>query len=142
MDSNRPDVASQITFFYYRDLEPIARFYEEVMGFERAEDQGWAKIYRVNGRAFMGIVDEQRGFHRAQEKNAVLLTLVVDDVRAWYNYLRSQGIDIPKEPAISEQVKVEYFFFQDPGGYVIEIQRFLKPELAEPFGLNKLADAQ
>ena len=135
MNSERPAVASQITFFYYRDLTPIAHFYEEVMGFERVEDQGWAKIYRVNGRAFMGIVDEQRGFHRAQERNAVLLTLVVDDVWAWYNYLKNQGIEIPKEPAISDQVKVEYFFFQDPGGYVIEIQRFLKPELEEPFGL-------
>ena len=139
MNANRPTVASQITFFYYRDLEPIAHFYEEVMGFERMEDQGWAKIYRVNGRAFMGIVDEQRGFHRAQERNAVLLTLVVDDVWAWYTYLKSQGIEVPKEPAISEQIKVEYFFFQDPGGYVIEIQRFVKPELGEPFGLSKLS---
>jgi catechol 2,3-dioxygenase-like lactoylglutathione lyase family enzyme len=139
LNANRPTVASQITFFYYRDLEPIAHFYEEIMGFERVEDQGWAKIYRVNGRAFMGIVDEQRGFHRVQERNAVLLTLVVDDVWAWYNHLKSQGFEVPKEPVISDEVKVEYFFFRDPGGYVIEIQRFLKSELVEPFGLNKLS---
>jgi catechol 2,3-dioxygenase-like lactoylglutathione lyase family enzyme len=139
LDLNRPTIASQITFFYYRDLKPIAEFYEGVMGFELVEDQGWAKIYRVNGRAFMGIVDEQRGFHRAQERNAVLLTLVVDDVWAWYEYLKSKEIEVPKKPAISSEVKVQYFFFQDPGGYVIEIQRFLKPELVEPFGLSEPA---
>jgi catechol 2,3-dioxygenase-like lactoylglutathione lyase family enzyme len=129
-------VRSQITFFYYRDLAPIAKFYEEIMGFELVEDQGFAKIYRVNGHAFMGIVDEKEGFHRVQENSAVLLTLVVDDVMAWYNHLKSKGIEIPKEPAISERVKVHYFFFKDPGGYVIEIQKFLKPELAETFFLT------
>jgi catechol 2,3-dioxygenase-like lactoylglutathione lyase family enzyme len=130
------DIRSQITFFYYRDLAPIARFYEEIMGFDLVEDQGFARIYRVNGHAFMGIVDEKRGFHRVQDNSAVLLTLVVDDVMAWYTYLKSKSIDIPKAPAISEELQVHYFFFRDPGGYVIEIQRFLKPELAEPFFLT------
>lgn len=129
------EVRSQITFFYYKDPAPIAKFYEEIMGFELVEDQGFAKIYRVNGHAFMGIVDEQKGFHPAQANNAVLLTLVVDDVVTWYNHLKSKGIDLPKEPAISDRIQVHYFFFRDPGGYVIEIQKFLKPELAETFFL-------
>jgi predicted enzyme related to lactoylglutathione lyase len=130
------EVRSQITFFYYRDLSPIAKFYEEIMGFELVEDQGFAKIYRVNGHAFMGIVDEREGFHRAQENNSVLLTLVVDDVMDWYTHLKAKGVDVPKEPAISDRVKVHYFFFKDPGGYVIEIQKFLKPELSETFFLS------
>jgi predicted enzyme related to lactoylglutathione lyase len=122
-------VRSQITFLYYRDLEPIARFYEQVMGFDKVEDQGWAKIYRSHGNAFVGIVDEQKGFHRAQATNAVMLTFVVDDVPGWYDHLRRHGVELITEPTVSEAIQVEYFFCKDPGGYVIEIERFLKPAL-------------
>jgi hypothetical protein len=47
MNQNELKIKSQITFLYYRDLEPIARFYPEIMGLDLVEDQGWAKIFRV-----------------------------------------------------------------------------------------------
>ena len=37
-----------ITFLYYKDMPRIIAFYEEVMGFKLAIDQGWSKIYRVS----------------------------------------------------------------------------------------------
>jgi predicted enzyme related to lactoylglutathione lyase len=126
-------VHSQITFLYYRDLEPIAQFYEQIMGFELVEDQGWARIYRVSGNAFLGIVDEEKGFHKAQPKNAVLLTLAVDDVYAWYAYLKEKGVNILTEPRDVESIQVRCFFCEDPGGYAIEIEQFLKPEAAQVF---------
>jgi len=124
---------SQITFFYYPDLEPIAAFYEGIMGFERVEDQGWAKIYRVGGNAFLGIVDGSKGFHQAREKNAVLLTLVVDDVEAWYDYLQEQGAHLLRELQYSEEIQIRGFFLEDPGGYTLEIQQFLRTDLLEIF---------
>lgn len=116
MNPNRPTVASQITFFYYHDLAPIAHFYEEVMGFERVEDQGWAKIYRVNGRAFMGIVDEKRGFHRAQERNAVLLTLVVDDVWAGTTISKARALKSPRSRRIRMRSRFSIFSSGIPAG--------------------------
>ena len=128
MDRNKLKVQSQITFLYYRDLEPISRFYKEIMGFELVEDQGWAKIYRVSGNAFLGIVDEERGFHKAQEKSAVLITLAVADVFWWYDYLKGKGIKLLTDIRESEEIQVRCFFAEDPGGYAIEIEEFLKPE--------------
>ena len=130
MDRNKLKVQSQITFLYYRDLEPISRFYKEIMGFELVEDQGWAKIYRVSGNAFLGIVDEERGFHKAQEKSAVLITLAVADVFWWYDYLKGKGIKLLTDIRESEEIQVRCFFAEDPGGYAIEIEEFLKPEAA------------
>ena len=92
MSRNKPGVRSQITFLYYRDLQPASTFYQDVMGFELVEDQGWAKTYRVSGNAYLGVVDEEKGFHKAQEKSAVLVTLVVDDVFWWREHLESQGV--------------------------------------------------
>lgn len=133
MDQNKLTVQSQITFLYYRDLAPAARFYGEVMGFELVEDQGWAKIYRVGGNAFLGIVDEERGFHEAQDSNAVLVTLAVDDVAGWYEHLQRQGVKLLTEIREFEDIQVRCFFLEDPGGYAIEVEEFLRPGAARIF---------
>ena len=133
MGQSKPRVGSQITFLYYRDLEPIARFYQEIMGFELVEDQEWAKIYRVSGNAFLGIVDEKRGFHKAQEKNAVLITLAVKDVSWWYDYLKGKGVKILTGVKEFEDIQVRCFFAEDPGGYALEIEQFLQPAAARIF---------
>ena len=128
-------IASQITFLYYRDLSAAQQFYEGILGLEIVEDQGWAKIYRVNGTAFVGLVDETYGSLKTQPENAVMITFVVDDVRGWYEYLRENGVKIRQEYGRSESIQIEYFFAEDPGGYVLEFERFLKPELTAVFNL-------
>ena len=133
MDQDKLKVQSQITFLYYHDLQPVSKFYEEIMGFELIEDQGWAKIYRVSGNAYLGIVDEGRGFHKAQEKSAVLITLVVNDVVGWYDYLKGRGVKILTELREMEDIQVRGFFLEDSGGYTIEVQQFLKPDVARIF---------
>ena len=131
----RLSIASQITFLYYKDLAAAQQFYEGILGLELVEDQGWAKIYRVNGTAFVGLVDEAHGSLKAQPENAVMLTFVVEDVLGWYQYLREKGVKIRQEYGRSETIQIEYFFAEDPGGYVLEFERFLKPELTAVFNL-------
>ncbi len=133
MSQNKQQVKSQITFLYYRDLAPISAFYENIIGLELVQDYGWAKVYRVNGNAYLAIVDEKEGFYDAQEKNAVLFGLIVDDVPWWYEYLTSKGVKILTELSQSERIQVQAFKCQDPGGYAIEIERFLNPEIARIF---------
>lgn len=130
-------IASQITFLYYQDLAAAQQFYEVILGLALVEDQGWAKIYRVNGTAFVGLVDEARGSLKTQPENAVMITFVVENVRGWYDYLRENGVKIRQEYGRSEAIQIEYFFAEDPGGYVLEFERFLKPELAAVFNLKE-----
>jgi predicted enzyme related to lactoylglutathione lyase len=127
-------VQSQITFLYYRQLEPAASFYKETMGFELVEDQGWAKIYRTGGNAYLGIVAGEKGFHSPQERNAVLVTLVVDDAPAWYEHLKRQGVSMLSALEHRHEIGIQCFFLQDPGGYTLEVQQFLNPRQAEIFG--------
>ncbi len=124
---------SQITFFYYRDLGSAARFYEQTMRFELVEDQGSAKIYRVSGTAYVGMVAGDKGFCRPQECNAVVLTILVNDVGAWYGYLKEQGVKFLTEIQDKPDIQVRCFFIEDPGGYAIEIQQFLRPDLVKIF---------
>jgi len=121
---------SQITFLYYYDLAVPSEFYEDVMGFEMVEDQGTAKIFRVSGNAYLGIVNQKTGFHKAQPKNAVLVTLLVKDMEQWYGYLTGKGAKVVREPELKGDSIHSHrrFVIEDPGGYTIEIQQFLNPE--------------
>ncbi|MGI6252778.1 MAG: VOC family protein [Aminivibrio sp.] len=130
-----PQICSQITFFYYKDFERARDFYERIMKFELVDDQGTCRIYRVHGSAFFGIVDENHGHCSApRSESTVLLTLVTDDVKKWWDYLHKEKVKITSEFLSKPEIQIEAFFFEDPEGYALEVQSFLKPELKKVFG--------
>jgi len=133
-----PNLQSGITFFYYSELSKARIFYEDTLGFEVVDDQGWAVIYNVNGSCFFGIVDEDKGFCRTQKSNAVLFTLVVDDAGEWYEYLNDKEVKIATELDNKQNIGVKCFFLRDPGGYALEIQEFTEPEKASEFEFLEL----
>ncbi len=124
----RPDqgkVEKLITFLYYRDLPGAMRFYENILGFSVAIDQGWCKIYGVSADGYIGLVDEKRGMHKAHPVKPVQVCLRVPDVDAWHRYLKERGVDGLTEPRSSTELKIRAFVCNDPEGYQIEIQSAL-----------------
>ena len=120
-----------ITFFYYEDIVPIARFYEQILGFELVLDQGLARIYRVAPNSYFGIVDGNRGHLRHQPQSAALFTVVAEDVEGWHAKLTAAAV-----PGLTELRRgrfCDHFFFRDPAGYALEIQRFPDPAVAALF---------
>lgn len=120
-----------ITFFYYPDLAAVVPFYEHTLGFELVLDQGMARIYRVGANSYFGLVDGNRGHLAHQPRSAVLLTLVVADVPAWHVRMKAAGVGGLSEILLGNYC--EHFFFEDPHGYAIEIQRFRDPDVAKLF---------
>lgn len=118
-------VRGVITWLYYRDLSKAMRFYEDVMGFTLEVDQGWSKIYRIRDGAYIGLVDEAEGYHRASENKPVIVCLNVEDADDWYQKLESNGLELEDIPRESERLKVRVFMLKDPEGYTIEIQETL-----------------
>jgi len=119
-----------ITFFYYDDIAPIAAFYEQVLGFELVLDQGLARIYRI-GQGYFGIVDGNLGHLHHQAESAVLYTIVVEDVPAWHARLTEARVGGLTE--IRYGTYCEHFFFRDPAGYALEVQRFRDPAVGALF---------
>jgi len=126
-------LSSQITFLYYKELSEPAHFFEEILGLQKVDDQGFARIYKISGGAFIGIVDEEQGYCDAPVAKNVLITLVTEDVHPWYERLKDAGVAIDAAPALQEKANVECFFFEGPGGYAFEIQKFLNPAVAKYF---------
>ena len=136
MTHDLPEIGSGITWLYYDNFAQATTFYEEVLGFEPVVDQGWAKIYLISNRAFLGAVNSQagKGYCMTQQESAVLLTLVVDDVNPWHAHLKEKGVRGLTEIQRRDDIQIECFFFEDPGGYRFEMQTFLDPKTAQRFG--------
>ena len=124
------EVKGLIPWLYYRDLPRAMRFYEDVMGFEMVVDQGWSKIYRIREGAYIGLVDGEKGYHKASDTKPVIICLNVRDADAWYEILKGKGVEIEEKPQESERLKIKVFMFKDPEGYVIEIQESLPGALS------------
>jgi lactoylglutathione lyase len=123
-------VKGVITWLHYRDLPRAMRFYEDVIGFELAVDQGWSKRYRIREVAYLGLVDESRGYHRASEAKPVIVCLNVTDADAWYRRLVERGVEVESQPRESERLRIKVFMLRDPEGYVIEAQQSLPGALS------------
>jgi predicted enzyme related to lactoylglutathione lyase len=124
------EVKGLIPWLYYRDLPRAIRFYEDVMEFEMVVDQGWSKIYRIREGAYLGLVDGEKGYHRASDTKPVIICLNVKDADVWYEMLKGKGVEIEEKPQESERLKIKVFMFKDPEGYVIEIQESLPGALS------------
>ncbi len=111
-----------VTFQYYRDLPKAMAFYEDVLGFRLAIDQGWSKIYCIDGKANVGLVDETRGMQNWAEAKTVQLCLRVPDVDAWHAWAAANKVDGLTEPRDSDELGIRAFVMNDPEGYQIEIQ--------------------
>jgi predicted enzyme related to lactoylglutathione lyase len=125
---SRPDngqVEKLITFLYYKDLAAAMRFYEDVLGFSVAIDQGWCKIYGISSDGYVGLVDESRGSHKANPIKPVQICLRVPDVDAWHAYLKERNVEGLTSPRSIDELKIRVFVFYDPEGYQIEIQSTL-----------------
>ena len=118
-------IDSQITFVYTQDLEASARFYEEALGLTLALDQGSCRIYRVADSAYIGIC---QGCDVKADDADIILTLVTQDVDAWYERVRAAGWPFEHAPRRNETYDIYHFFLRDPSGYRIEIQRFARPD--------------
>ncbi len=125
--------SSQITFLYFKSLTEPTHFFEEILKLQKIDDQGFARIYQLAGGAFIGIVDEASGYCDAPAEKNVLITMVTEDVYGWYERLKGAGVAIDTPPAVQAKANVECFFFEGPGGYAFEIQRFLNPKTAAYF---------
>jgi len=118
------DAKGLVTFFYYKDLNRAADFYQRVMGFKLVQDQRWAKLFQVAENAYMGCVDGNVGYHKPSDAKPVMLTVVVEDPDAWYRHFQSLGVETINEPHDDKELNLRIFLLRDPEGYVIEMQKF------------------
>ena len=128
--SRRPPelgVQATVLWLYYRDLEGIQSFYEELFGRDIIVDQGWAKVFPVSPTGFLGFVDGERGLHSATEEKAVTVSFFTESLEGWFAHLQ----DVPAftfrtQEILPEGDFVRTFVGYDPEGYYLEWDTFLE----------------
>lgn len=113
-----------ITWVYTSDLAGTAKFYAETIGLAVAMEQKGTSIFHVGRDGFLGVCTVRPG--RSIEPKGVVITLVVDDVDAWYERLTSAGLRMQK-PLENPEFDIYHFFATDPNGYLLEFQTFRDP---------------
>ena len=122
MKTNSP-ITQQITFLPTRNLKDTVQFYNNILGFELIRDQGNCVIFKTTANAFLGFCIRKQ----LPEQEKVILTLITEDVDRWYVYLSGKAVFIDGQPKQNKEYGIYHFFFTDPNGYKIEIQRFDQP---------------
>ena len=109
-----------ITFLHTKNLKATAKFYEEILELQLVRDQGVCRIYKSSASGYIGFCTHLDTTH----PQGIILTLISEDVDGWYERLIEKGVEIPEPPTHSPKYQIYHFFFKDPNGYTLEIQRF------------------
>ena len=112
----------QLSWVYSSDLERSHRFYGEILGLDLLRDEGSARIYSVNDGAAIGVCEAFED--RVVQPGGGMISLVTDEVDAWYQRLSQAGAKTLGEPHHLEKFGIYTFFTEDPDGYKIEFQQF------------------
>ena len=140
-DNQTPGIRANLVFFYYQDLARAQRFYERTLGFKRVLDYGFATIHKISHTSYIGLVDEKEGMHDTSEPKTVTLAVVSDEVDGWYDYLKSQGVEMRGSVRDATRHPTRGFVTHDPEGYFLEFETFLDdPQNAKL--LEHLKDAE
>ncbi|MFW9826728.1 MAG: VOC family protein [Candidatus Thorarchaeota archaeon] len=112
-----------ITFLGTKDLKVTSNFYIDKLGLTLYKDQGECVIFNINKQSKIGFCKHISIFH--SEKSPII-TLVTDHVDEEFSKLVKKGVNIIEKPKFNQKFGIYHFFFKDPNGYTIEIQKFLE----------------
>jgi predicted enzyme related to lactoylglutathione lyase len=127
------NITSNITFLYFSDLTAAKRFVSEVLKLPVAYDPGWACVYRMSEKSFLGLVDARQGSVAGKDHDGVLISFTVEDVEAVHRAMEDFGVDGLSEIKQVKDLALSSFFFTGPEGYRFEVQKFSSGELKEIF---------
>ena len=122
------DIKGTNVFLYYKDLASAKYFYNQTLGMEIVSDYGFAVTLRISHDAYMTLVDESKGMHRASEPKTVAIALLTDQLPEWYAYLQDKNVPIKYTYKPKENNAHDGFVAIDPEGYLLEFEMFKQHE--------------
>ncbi|MFT5350826.1 MAG: putative enzyme related to lactoylglutathione lyase [Planctomycetota bacterium] len=128
IEMNDKKITDSTVMLYYKNLDAPRSFYKDLLGLESTYEDVWVSIYKLTPSSAVGLVLEGgTAYHKAKQDNAVMLSIGVEDVDAWYEKIQSaEGVKTLKEIYDHPKAPIRAFLVEDPGGYTIEILQWLK----------------
>jgi len=111
-----------ITFLGTDDLKKTSHFYQNILGLTLYKDQKICLIFHINNQSKIGFCEHIPVI--CNDKSPII-TLVTEEVDEFFHKLIKKGLEIVEGPKLNKMFNIYHFFFKDPNGYTIEIQKFL-----------------
>jgi predicted enzyme related to lactoylglutathione lyase len=111
-----------ITFFGTEDLNTTSNFYQNILGLTLYKDQKTCLIFNINDKSKIGFCEHMTV---VLDEKSPIITFVTEEVDETYSRLVNAGLHIADKPRTNLSFHIYHFFFKDPNGYTIEIQKFL-----------------
>lgn len=128
------NLTSNITFLYFHDLPAAKEFFSNTLGLSVAYDPGWACVYRLKDKSFLGAVDNAAGSIQVDSTSSVLISLTVNNIHQAHQALQgAKGVEGLSPIKQVKDMALESFFFTGPEGYHFEVEQFTSGELSELF---------
>ena len=112
-----------ITFLGTKNLKKTSFFYQNILGLKLYKDQKVCLIFHINKQSKIGFCEHIPVIH---DEKSPIMTFVTEEVDNIYKTLVNKGLKIVESPKLNKKFNIYHFFFKDPNGYTIEIQRFLE----------------
>lgn len=119
------NLTSDITFLYFNDLVNAKKFFSDTLGLEEVYNPGWACVYRLKDKSFLGAVDNSTGSIKVDSTSSVLVSLTVSNIHEVYEALEGAfGVEDLSPIRQVKDMSLESFFFHGPEGYSFEVEQF------------------
>jgi predicted enzyme related to lactoylglutathione lyase len=96
LKKDKLQISAQISWVYTRDLDATTDFYARILELECSRDEGSARIFKPGDSAFIGVCEVFA--NRVVEPEGGMISIVTDDVDAWYRRLIDNGPEIDQPP--------------------------------------------
>lgn len=128
------NLTSDITFLYFNDLEKAKPFFTDTLGLEVAYNPGWACVYRLKDKSFLGAVDNSTGSIKVDSTSSVLVSLTVSNIEEVHAALeKAKDVHGLSEIRQVKDLSLKSFFFSGPEGYKFEVEQFTSGDLQKLF---------
>lgn len=112
-------VEQQLTHLYYTDLEEAQTFYEKVLGLNSVGNNK----FQISEDALIELHLTDASHPEGQPKSTAI-ALLTNQLPAWYQYVKEQGIPVKYTYKPREGGPHDGFVAIDPGGYLLEFEEF------------------
>jgi glyoxylase I family protein len=110
------------------DFKKSLHFYQDILGCRKINFTDWGDslmtTLELPGGGLIELFDHGFKTPSVQEQNAVgyrHIAFVVDDVSAWEEHLRENGVEITMRPTVMEQIHSKGMLCLDPDGIEVEL---------------------
>jgi len=121
---------SAITFLYYEDFSYGIYVMENILQLELVMEQDVARVYKVNQKAFLGIVKQRQN---DETSGNTLFSLTTKDVETEYKRVSQLKVYDLTDLKYFKSIPLKSFFFDDQEGHKFEIQQFINKDDAKRF---------